>query len=81
MTREIFLTPTESDATEFTISYWKVDPGESVRDGDELVVVESVDEKTALAVASPCAGVLTEIVALEGQVVAPGDLLGRIDVE
>lgn len=81
MTREIFLTPTESDSTEFTISYWKVDPGESVRGGDELVVVESVDEKTALAVASPCAGVLAEIVAQEGQIVGPGDLLGRIEVE
>ena len=81
MTREIFLRPTESDSTEFTISYWKVDPGESVRDGDELVVVESVDEKTALAVTSPCTGVLAEVVAREGQVVGPGDLLGRIEVE
>lgn len=81
MTTEILLTPTDSDAVEFTISYWKVDPGESVRGGDELVVVESVEEKTALAVTSPCAGVLAEIVAREGQVVAPGDLLGRIEVE
>lgn len=81
MTREILLTPTESDSAEFTVSYWKVDPGESVRDGDELLVVESVEEKTALAVTSPCAGVLAEIVAPEGRVVAPGDLLGRIEVE
>ena len=81
MTREILLEPTESDSTGFTISYWKVDPGERVDSGDELVVVESVEEKTALAVASPCAGVLAEIVAREGQVVAPGDLLGRIEVE
>jgi len=81
LTTEILLTPTDSDAVEFTISYWKVDPGESVRGGDELVVVESVEEKTALAVTSPCAGVLAEIVAREGQVVAPGDLLGRIEVE
>jgi pyruvate/2-oxoglutarate dehydrogenase complex dihydrolipoamide acyltransferase (E2) component len=81
LTREILLTPSESEATEFTVSYWKVDPGESVRDGDEVVVVESVDEKTALAVAAPCAGVLAEIVAAEGEVVSPGDLLGRIEAE
>ncbi len=81
MSREILLKPTESDAVEFTVSYWKVDPGERVRDGDEIVVVESVEEKTALAVTSPCVGVLAEIVAREGQVVAPGDLLGRIEVE
>jgi 2-oxoglutarate dehydrogenase E2 component (dihydrolipoamide succinyltransferase) len=81
LTREITLVPVDSDSSEFTVSYWKVDPGESVRGGDELVVVESVEEKTALAVTSPCAGVLAEIVAREGQVVAPGDLLGRIEVE
>lgn len=49
--------------------------------GDELLVVESVEDKTALAVPSPCAGVLAEIVAREGQVVAPGELLGRMEVE
>ena len=69
MTREILLRPTDTESAEFTISYWKFDPGESVRGGDELVVVESVEEKTALAVTSPCAGVLAEIVAREGQVV------------
>lgn len=81
MTREILLESADSVSAEFTILYWKFDPGESVRDGDELVVVESVEEKTALAVVSPCAGVLAEIVAREGQVVTPGDLLGRIEVE
>ena len=81
MTREILLDPADSDSAEFAISYWKVDPGEPVRDGDQIVVVESVEEKTALAVTSPCAGVLAEIVAREGQVVAPGELLGRIEVQ
>ena len=81
MTREVLLTPSDSDSAEFTVSYWKIDPGDPVRQGDELLIVESVEEKTALAVLAPCAGVLAEIVALEGQVVAPGDLLGRIDAE
>jgi 2-oxoglutarate dehydrogenase E2 component (dihydrolipoamide succinyltransferase) len=81
LTREILLAPADSDSAEFTVSYWKVDPGDPVRLGDELLVVESVEEKTALAVTAPCAGVLAEIVAPEGQVVAPGDLLGRIEVE
>jgi 2-oxoglutarate dehydrogenase E2 component (dihydrolipoamide succinyltransferase) len=81
LTRDILLETADSGSAEFTISYWKVDPGQPVRGGDELLIVESVEEKTALAVTSPCAGVLAEIVAAEGQLVAPGDLLGRIEVE
>ena len=81
MLKDVVFTPSETDATKFTISYWKVDPGERVGQGAELLVVESVDEKTALTVVSPFTGVLADIVAQEEQMVGPGDLLGRIDVE
>lgn len=79
MLRDFRLTTTESEAGSFLISYWRVDPGEAVNEGEELVVVESVDEKTALAVLSPWTGVLAEIAVGEGNEVAPGDLLGRIE--
>jgi len=79
--RDLEFRPTETDAVEFRVSYWKVDRGERVAEGDELLVVESVEEKTALAVPSPLAGVLVDIVAGEDDTVRPGDLLGRIDVE
>ena len=81
MLKDIILETTETEATEFTISYWKVDPGAVVREGDELLIVESVDDKTALAVISRHAGTLTEILVQEDATVAPGDRLGRIDVE
>jgi pyruvate/2-oxoglutarate dehydrogenase complex dihydrolipoamide acyltransferase (E2) component len=81
VTRDIILEVTETEATEFTVSYWKVDPGAKVGEGDELVVVESTEDKTALAVVSPCSGKLAEVLAQEEAVVAPGDMLGRIDVE
>lgn len=81
MLRDITFAPTDTEATEFTVSYWKVDPGDSVIEGDELLVVESVEEKTALTVPSPFSGALAEIVANENDVIGPGDLLGRIDVE
>lgn len=81
MLRDVILRPTETDAQEFTVSYWKVDPGCAVSEGEELVVLESVEDKTALAVLSPLAGTLTEILAREDETVTPGDNLGRIEVE
>ncbi len=79
--RDVTFAPFDTDATEFTLSYWKIDPGQRVEEGAELLVVESVDEKTAIAMPSPFTGVLAEIVAGEDEVVRPGDLLGRIDVD
>jgi pyruvate/2-oxoglutarate dehydrogenase complex dihydrolipoamide acyltransferase (E2) component len=79
--RDIILEAAETDAIEFTISYWKVDPGADVHEGDELLVVESVEDKTAMAVISRYTGTLAEILAKEDSKVAPGDRLGRIDAE
>ena len=81
MLKDVILETTETEATEFTISYWKVDAGAAVREGDELLVVESVEDKTALAIISPHTGTLAEILAQEDAKVASGDRLGRIDVE
>jgi len=79
--KDIVLETAETEATEFTISYWKVDAGAAVLKGDELLVVESVEDKTALTVMSHHTGTLAEILAQEDSTVAPGDSLGRIDVE
>jgi pyruvate/2-oxoglutarate dehydrogenase complex dihydrolipoamide acyltransferase (E2) component len=80
MLKDVVLETGESDADEFTVSFWKVDPGSSVGKGDEIVVLESVEEKTALAVSSPVSGVLKSIVAGEDSTVRPGDLLCRVEV-
>ena len=81
MLKYVVLDAAEAEATEFTVSYWKVDPGEHVKKGDELLVLESVEDKTALAVASPYTGSLAEILVSEEQTVVAGDRLGRIEVE
>ena len=81
MLRDVVFEPAESEADEFTVSYWKVDPGGEVRRGDELVVVESVEDKTAFVVLAPHTGVLTHITAGENETVVPGVVLGRIDAE
>jgi len=79
--KDIVLEATETEATEFTVCYWKVDPGGGVHEGDELLVLESVDDKTALSVISRFTGTLAEVLAQEDAKVATGDRLGRIDVE
>lgn len=78
---DILLEPTNTEATEFTVSYWKVDAGGSFLAGDELLVVESVEDKTAFSVAAKCSGTLAEIVAAEEETVTAGDLLGRMEAE
>lgn len=79
MLKDIVLEAGESEASEFTLSYWKVDPGAAVHEGDELLVVESVDDKTALSVVSRHSGTLAEILVNEDETVRVGDRLGRIE--
>ena len=80
MLKDVVFQPTGADASEFAVSYWKVDPGGEVSEGGVLLVVESVEEKVALVVPSPYTGVLREVVARTEQTISPGDVLGRIDV-
>jgi pyruvate/2-oxoglutarate dehydrogenase complex dihydrolipoamide acyltransferase (E2) component len=79
--KDIILDAGECEASEFTVSYWKVDPGAAVREGDELLVLESADDKTALSVLSRHSGRLVEILVNEEETVSPGDTLGRIETE
>ena len=62
---------------EATVSFWYYDAGEEVKKGEDLV--ELVTDKATYNVAAPVAGVLSEILAGEGQVVKPGDLLGVME--
>jgi pyruvate/2-oxoglutarate dehydrogenase complex dihydrolipoamide acyltransferase (E2) component len=80
MLKDVVLDASESDAEAFSVSFWKVEVGEDVAQGDELVVLESTEEKTALAVRSPYGGRLHEIVAGEDTSVGQGDVLCRVEV-
>ena len=79
MVKDVVLDATESDAEEFTVSFWKVDVGGAVKRGDELVVLESTEEKTALAVRSPFDGTVASVVAGEDETVRQGDVLCRVE--
>ena len=62
--------------TEGTIGQWQKKPGDRVQRYDPLV--EIMTDKVNVEMTSPVTGVLTEIVAQEGQVVPVGGLLASI---
>src|SRR6267143_6093539 len=63
--------------TEATIGKWFKQPGDPVEADEPLVELET--EKVTIEVPAPAAGVLSEIVAKDGETVTIGALLGQID--
>src|SRR5258708_12582712 len=63
--------------TEATIGKWFKQPGDVVAADEPLVELET--EKVTIEVPAAAAGVLSEIVAKDGETVAIGALLGQID--
>src|SRR5687768_18431212 len=62
--------------TEATIGKWFKRPGEAVAADEPVVELET--DKVTIEVPAPAAGVLSEIVAKDGETVAVGALLGQI---
>ena len=64
---------------EMVANVWKVvaSPGDSVSEGDTLVILESMKMEIPVLVES--AGVVVEIAVNEGDVVQEGDLIARVE--
>lgn len=62
---------------EGTVTHWLKRPGDPVEEGEPLVEVET--DKVNTEIESPAGGVLTEIVAEEGETVPVDALLARIE--
>ncbi len=64
---------------EMVANVWKVvaAKGDSVDDGDTLVILESM--KMEIPVLAESAGVVAEIAVNEGDVVQEGDLIARVE--
>ena len=60
--------------TEATVARWTKKAGDAVRKDEILVELET--DKVSLEVAAPADGVLSEILAAEGETVEPGTVLG-----
>ncbi len=71
------MTPTLGESVaEATVARWTKKVGDAVKRDEMLIELET--DKVSLEVVSPADGVLTEIVAAEGDTVLPGALLGRV---
>src|SRR5437762_13859244 len=63
--------------TEGTLAQWLKKPGEAVAEDEAIATLET--DKVSVDVPSPVAGVLTEQVVKEGDNVAVGAIIARID--
>ncbi len=66
----------QEEGTRSQVLRWLKSVGEAVAEHEPLIELET--DKVTVEVASPGAGVLTEILKQEQEEVAPGELLGRI---
>ncbi len=76
MATEIRVPTLGESVSEATIGKWFKKPGDAVKADEPLVELET--DKVTLEVNAPASGVLAEIVARDGETVAPGALLGQI---
>ncbi len=76
MSTEIRVPTLGESVTEATIGRWFKKPGDAVKADEPLLELET--DKVTLEVNAPATGALAEIVAKDGETVAPGALLGHI---
>ncbi len=76
---DIMLPEMGEDIEEATISFWHVEEGEHVEEGVDLVEVTT--DKSSFNIPSPAAGVITELIATEGETVQVGSVLARMEEE
>src|SRR5262245_23877879 len=77
MATEIRVPALGESVSEATVGRWFKGKGEPVEADDPVVELET--EKVTLEVNAPASGVLSEILVKQGETVAVGALLGRIE--
>jgi len=77
MATEVKVPTLGESITEGTLAQWLKKPGEAVAADEAIATLET--DKVSVDVPSPVAGVLTETLASEGDTVAVGGLIARID--
>ena len=77
MTIEIKVPVLGKSITEATVGRWFKKPGEAVKADEPLVELET--DKVTVEVPAPAAGVLGDILAVQGATVAIGSLLGALN--
>lgn len=68
----------QKEGTESFVGVWLKKRGERVNANEPIVEIST--DKVSMEIAAPAAGVLAEILKAENEPVAPGEVLGRIEV-
>ncbi|PPQ31972.1 dihydrolipoamide succinyltransferase, partial [Rhodoblastus sphagnicola] len=76
MSTDVVVPTLGESVSEATIGRWFKKIGDAVKADEPLLELET--DKVTLEVNAPAAGTLSEIVAKDGDTVAPGALLGKI---
>ena len=74
---EMKLTDLAEGVTVATITYWYKNPGESVKEGEDIV--ELVTDKATFNLPAPASGKLKEVRAKEGDEIKIGQIIAMID--
>jgi len=77
MAVEIVVPTLGESVSDATVARWMKQPGEAVAQDEPVVELET--DKVTLEVPSPVAGILSDIVAVEGSTVEVGALLARVE--
>ncbi len=74
---DVLMFAEQKEGTESFVATWLKHPGDTV--GAYEPIVEISTDKVSMEVPAPSAGVLTEVLKAEGEPVAPGEILARIE--
>lgn len=77
MTTAVTVPALPESVADATLVNWNKKPGDSVREGENLVDLET--DKVVLEMPAPVSGVLKEIVAQDGATVTGGDIIAYIE--
>ncbi len=77
--QELRLTPEQLEGTEATLSQWLFNVGDSVKEGEPVVELET--DKVAIEVVAPCSGTLQEQKFQAGDKVEPDSIMAMINTE
>lgn len=74
---DVLMFAEQKEGTESFVATWLKRPGDAVSAYEPIAEIST--DKVSIEVPAPSAGVLTEILKAEGEPVAPGEILARID--
>ena len=77
MTTAVTVPALPESVADATLVNWNKKPGDSVREGENLVDLET--DKVVLEMPAPVSGVLKEITAQDGATVTGGDIIAYIE--